>query len=83
VDRGEYSTYRVGEGITVCYSVSRPMSFRIIDYPSNGSQSTFTSGHDDGRGDCIRGYITPPTGLERLTIYGENGATDTANFYVR
>jgi hypothetical protein len=81
-DRGEGARYDVGDNIKVCYSVSMPMYVQIIDKQDNG-QHTLLSGYDDGRGDCINAYITPPRGRESITIYGQGGASDTTHFRVR
>jgi hypothetical protein len=81
-DRGENGRYDVGDPIRVCYSVSMPMYVQIVDMQSNG-QHMLLQGYDDGRGDCINAYITPPRGRESITIYGQNGATDTTHFRVR
>ena len=82
-DRGEGSSYFINEAIRVCYSVSAPMYIRILDILANGSQQVLLQGNDDGRGDCIPARVTPPTGLERIIIYGANGSSDSTSFYVR
>jgi len=58
------------------------MYIRIVDILANGAQQTFISGYDDGRGDCLPGYVTPPPGLERMIITGANGASDSTYFNV-
>lgn len=82
-NRGDGASYFINEAITVCYSVSAPMYIRIVDILANGSQQTFLQGNDDGRGDCLPAQVTPPSGLERLVIYGASGASDSTYFYVR
>jgi hypothetical protein len=79
---GNGATYHVNQTIQVCYQVSHPMYIRIIDILANGAQQTFIQGYDDGRGDCLPGLVTPPTGLERMIIYGANGSTDSTYFNV-
>lgn len=74
-------TYRIGEGIDVCYRVPAPGPIRIIDQIAEDTPTTFFSGYDDGTGGCIPGTITPPGGNECLTIvftYTADGGTATA-----
>ncbi len=81
-DRGEDARYRINDPIRICYSVSSPMYIQIVDMQGNG-QHTLLQGYDDGRGDCIQAQITAPRGPEEITIYGQNGASDTTHFRVR
>jgi hypothetical protein len=82
-ERGDGATYRIGDSVRVCYSVGRPMQIEIVDILADGRRQTFAKGYDDGTGDCIQGRVTPPTGYERMVIYGENGLTASTYFYVR
>jgi hypothetical protein len=73
------SWYRVGNYMTFCYTVPAPGFIQITDQ-QGGSVKTLLSGYDDGAGDCIGGYVTPPLGKECLTIryYFPQGGSTTA-----
>jgi hypothetical protein len=70
VDRGDGSTYYVGDPIRVCYSVNMPMHIEIIDETPDGRTITLLEGQDDGTGGCFDGIVTEPLGTEVLRIYG-------------
>lgn len=68
VDRGEGSTYHIGEGLTWCYQVSQPSDIRISDCPPGQACKVILQGADDGQGDCRNAIVIAPTGEETLRI---------------
>jgi len=72
VDKGKGATYCVGDSITICYSVSRPIYIRIWAITSQGSW-VITEGYDDGTGDCFYGTIGLPTGKHTYRIEAIEG----------
>jgi hypothetical protein len=62
------ASYRIGDPIQVCYRVPAPGPITIIDMLANGQTQTFLSGYDDGTGGCQGGTVTPPAGVECMTI---------------
>lgn len=86
VDRGEGSTYYVGEQLQLCYSVSRPIYVRVWDCRPGLSCEVILQGDDDGQGDCRNYTVTEPTGREVVRIEAvDNGqviAQDETYFYV-
>lgn len=80
VDRGQGSSYRIGEAIQVCYTVPRAGNMRILTITSNGT-STFLQGRDDGRGGCVNGTVGAPTGQHTLRIEMLEGGSETAQTY--
>lgn len=79
--RTDKTTYRVGDQITYCYTVSRPAYIVITDFLADGGQQTLVAGNDDGTGDCLSGTVTPPYGTEmlRINMYDGNTLVATAN----
>jgi hypothetical protein len=65
-------SYRLDDEIRVCFSVPWEGDIVITDLLPNGRRQILWEWFDDGRGDCVYGYITPPTGREclRLAWYG-------------
>lgn len=66
--RTDRTSYRPGDRVLYCYTVSRPAYVTITDYLADGSQQTLVAGNDDGNGDCIEATATPPYGRETLQI---------------
>ena len=66
-DRGEGSTYRIGDSMTLCYDVSRPAYVELWKTTSDGS-TLMLYGYDDGRGDCFYATVGPPAGVHRYRI---------------
>ena len=64
-DRPEY---RVGDTIEICYSVPAPGPIAITDILPGRRTQVLVFGVDDGRGGCLRGTVTPPTGVEHLRL---------------
>jgi hypothetical protein len=67
------SQYQVGDTAQVCYTVAGPGPMTISDFRPSGASQTFLVVDDDGRGDCVLGMITPPTGNECLEITAASG----------
>ena len=68
-DRGEGSTYRIGDPMLLCYSVSRPAYVEIWKTTSAGS-ARLIAGYDDGTGDCLHATVGEPPGIHSYYIYG-------------
>ena len=68
-DRGEGSTYRIGDPMLLCYSVSRPAYVEIWKTTSAGS-ARLIAGYDDGTGDCLGATVGEPPGIHTYYIYG-------------
>ena len=68
-DRGEGSTYRIGDSMRLCYDVSRPAYVELWKTTSDGS-TLMLYGYDDGRGDCFYATVGPPAGVHRYRIDG-------------
>jgi hypothetical protein len=65
-------TYYLGDSLRVCFRVPAPGNIQIIDLMPDGSRHVLWSWYDDGRGDCMLAYITPPTGTECLLLRYED-----------
>ncbi len=74
VDKGANATYKVGDPIKVCYTVSRPVYVKLTNQWSDGTETLIIEGNDDGTGDCRDGTIGPPAGKECSTIQALTGA---------
>lgn len=73
VDRGEGATYRIGDAITMCYTVPYSVYVRILRITSEGT-TVILQGNDDGTGGCIPGRVGSPAGRHTLRIeMVENG----------
>lgn len=68
--------YNLGDPIQICFRVPGPGPIRITDLLPDGRSQVVAEWYDDGRGDCISGTITPPTGREcvRLDYSGARGS---------
>lgn len=60
--------YYVGDTIQVCFRVPAPGYIRITDVMPDGYRQVLWEWYDDGRGDCMYAYITPPVGTECLIL---------------
>jgi hypothetical protein len=71
--------YRIGEALTFCFTVPGPGPITITDRLANGQQNVLVEWHDDGRGACFSGTVTPPSGREclRLDYTGPAGSSST------
>jgi len=79
--RTDKTSYRPGDRVLFCYTVSRPAPIVITDILADGRQQTILSGNDDGTGDCIEATATPPYGVEtlRIDMYDGSVVVATAN----
>ena len=80
VNRGEGSTYRVGESLEACYTVPRAGNMRITKTTRDGT-TTIREGRDDGTGGCIPGTAGTPTGWHTLRIQMLEGGSETAETF--
>lgn len=71
------STYRVGDSITICWTVPGPGTVRLVDLTPDGGRTTVRESGGTGNG-CITGTVSPPTGRECVRIEYSN-ATGTAS----
>jgi hypothetical protein len=60
--------YRIGDLIRGCYTVPGPGPITIIDMLPDGQTQVLIHGYDDGTGACHTGTVTPPPGIECLTL---------------
>jgi len=66
--------YRVGDAVSVCWTVSNPGPVTIDLTHADGSVDHLYSGLDDGRGGCFSGTIVPPTGTECVELNAPSGS---------
>jgi hypothetical protein len=64
--------YYLGDPMQVCFRVPARGNIQIIDLMPDGSRTVLWSWYDDGKGDCMQAYITPPTGTECLLLRYED-----------
>jgi hypothetical protein len=71
--------YRIGEAITFCFTLPGPGPVTITDRLADGQEQVIVDWNDDGRGACLTGTVTPPTGREclRLDYAGAAGSGST------
>jgi hypothetical protein len=62
------ASYRVGDPITYCYTVTGAVPFRIVDISPNGTQQVILTGTGPVSNQCRTGTVTLPTGQECLRI---------------
>lgn len=79
----DQTSYWVGATAQVCFSVPYASHVVITDIQADGYSHTLYDQYDDGSGGCLTGYVTPPTGHERLhlDVYSDGqliGSADTA-----
>ncbi len=77
VDKGANATYKVGDPIKICYTVSRPVYVKLTKQWSDGTETVIDQGNDDGTGGCRDETIGPPAGKECSTIQALSGANGT------
>jgi hypothetical protein len=65
-------SYYLGDTLQVCFRVPAPGNIQIIDLMPDGTRHTLWAWYDDGRGDCMLAYVTPPTGTECLLLRYED-----------
>ena len=68
LEQGEGGTYVIGDALTVCYSVARPIEIRLSSCPEGETCRVVVEGFDDGQGDCMVGTISPPAGRRVVRI---------------
>ncbi|MCW5854033.1 MAG: carboxypeptidase regulatory-like domain-containing protein, partial [Anaerolineae bacterium] len=81
VDRNEGGHYRIGERVTVCYTVPRAGQMRILRILDDGTTTVFLEGRDDGRGGCVASTAGAPPGRRRLRIEMRDGGGEWAETY--
>jgi hypothetical protein len=60
--------YYVGDDLRVCYRVPGPGRIQITDILPDGHRQVLWSYYEDGRGNCLWAWVTPPTGKECLVL---------------
>lgn len=65
--KGQVS-FRIGDPVTICYSVSRPVYVKILACRENQSCMTVLKGQDDGTGDCLPWTVGSPAGQRTLRV---------------
>src|SRR5271167_4328806 len=65
--------YRVGDAVSVCWTVSGPGPVTLDLTHADGSVDYLYLGMDDGRGGCFNGTIVPPTGTECIELNAPSG----------
>lgn len=78
INRGDGGIYRVGDPLTMCYSVSLPVYVRFLVCPEGEACRIATQGNDDGRGDCIPGRVGGSPGRRRLVAQALSGGAGSS-----
>jgi hypothetical protein len=86
--RGEGSSYRIGEQVTICYWVSEPMHVLIRSQTPAGFAPDVVNGNDDGRGNCVNVnaqgqplVVGQPAGQRTTRLYTGNTLLDETVWY--
>jgi hypothetical protein len=76
--------YEVGDLVTYCYEVSRPMHVRIVTHKPDMTIFVVVDGFDDGTGGCVSARAGLPTGVRQVEMFGgpNNDLLDTTSFTV-